>query len=130
MILLLIAYIGITGLGYLVIRGASERLVPSAFALKLVPLPEIDSKLTMANIYGKMSSKPDLSISKKYRLRCGHEVIGLIFEVQDPENRDGFNWCACYVVDGTDRHVWVNNKGQWSNNPFYLSEMDLVEVTE
>lgn len=114
-------------IAYLIIRGASDVLVPSAFVLRLPPA--VDSKRLMSNIYNhQMPGKQPMSLTKKYRLRSGEPVVGLIFEVQDPERQDGFNWQAWYEVDGKPRCVWVNHYGQWSNNPYAVTQMDLIEV--
>lgn len=114
------------GIACFFIRGAANAAVPSAFVLRLPPA--VDSKQTMTNIYGKMPGKQPMSLTKKYRLRSGEPVVGLIFEVQDPECQDGFNWQAWYEVDGKPRCVWVNHYGQWSNNPYAVTQMDLIEV--
>lgn len=75
-----------------------------------------------------MPGKQPMSLTKKYRLRSGETVTGLIYEVQDPAEGDGFSWQAWYEVDGQPRCVWVNHYGQWSNNPYAVTQMDLIEV--
>lgn len=129
LILALLAAIVMATIGCLFVRGASNALVPNTFALRLPP--RVDRKLTLANVYGKMP--PRLCLSRKYRLRSGQKVHSLIYEINlgDPEDADGFPWRAGYRNDdGTKHHVWVNDYGQWSSNPWSKSDLDLIEITE
>lgn len=82
----------------------------------------------MATIYGEMD-RPHLSLTKTYRLRCGPHVTGLLYYVEEKGRTDGFPWKAIYTdSDGIEKIVWVNHYGQWSNNDFVKSDLDLIEV--
>jgi hypothetical protein len=71
-----------------------------------------------------------LSITRKYKTRSGYPVTSLVFHPpSSPERADGFPWLATYKQpDGSEASCWYNNEGKWTNNVFWKTDVDLVEV--
>lgn len=103
---------------YLVVRGVgsvAERVagVDSLFAIDSIP------------------DKMRLSLAKHYQTRLGYPVTRMEFHTSSLETGDGFPWRVTYrLPDGSEDYGWYNDEGRWTNNLWWFTEVDLVEVAE
>lgn len=87
----------------------------------------VESLWSVVSIDDKMR----LSLARHYQTRDGCPVVRMEFYVASSDISDGFPWRITYQrPDGSKDHGWYNDEGRWTNNPFYITAVDLLEVAQ
>lgn len=106
----------LAGIVYLVARGLGSVAERNAGLESLWSIVIIDDKMR-------------LSLTGSYKTRTGYPVIRMERRLSPSELCDGFPWKVHYrLPDGSEDYGWYNVEGRWTNNPFWLTAVDLVEA--